>query len=55
VNTTVAGGGEGGLREWKGWVVSRLMQLVANVERDMADELLFHPHLHAYDAKPSGS
>jgi poly(A) polymerase len=55
VNATVAGGGEGGLREWKGWVESRLRQLVAKVERDTAGELLCHPHPHAYDAEPCAS
>ncbi|KAL6651285.1 hypothetical protein ACP70R_010210 [Stipagrostis hirtigluma subsp. patula] len=53
VDATVAGG-EDELREWKGWVESRLRQLVAGVERDTAGELLCHPHPHAYDAEPSG-
>ncbi|RLM64465.1 nuclear poly(A) polymerase 4-like [Panicum miliaceum] len=53
VDATVAGG-EDELREWKGWVESRLRQLVAKVERDTACELLCHQSPHAYDAEPRG-
>ncbi|XP_012702940.2 nuclear poly(A) polymerase 4 [Setaria italica] len=53
VDATVAGG-EDELREWKGWVESRLRQLVAKVERDTYGELLCHQNPHAYDAEPHG-
>jgi poly(A) polymerase len=53
VDATVAGG-EDELREWKGWVESRLRQLVAKVERDTYGELLCHQNPHAYDAEPRG-
>ena len=53
VDATVARG-EDELREWKGWVESRLRQLVAKVERDTAGELLCHQSPHAYDAEPRG-
>ncbi|CAN6249916.1 unnamed protein product [Urochloa humidicola] len=47
------GGGEDELREWKGWVESRLRQLVAKVERDTCGQLLCHQNPHAYDADPA--
>ncbi|CAN6236068.1 unnamed protein product [Urochloa humidicola] len=47
------GGGEDELREWKGWVESRLRQLVAKVERDTCGQLLCHQNPHAYDAEPA--
>lgn len=53
VDATVAGG-EDELREWKGWVESRMRQLVAKVERDTAGELLCHQNAHSYDAEPYG-
>ncbi|XP_066346814.1 nuclear poly(A) polymerase 4-like [Miscanthus floridulus] len=53
VDATVAGGEEE-LREWKGWVESRLRQLVAKVERDTFGELLCHQNPRAYDAEPHG-
>ncbi|XP_062186031.1 nuclear poly(A) polymerase 4-like [Phragmites australis] len=53
VDVTLAGG-EDGLREWKGWVESRLRHLVAKVYRDTSGELLCHPHPHAYNAEPRG-
>ncbi|XP_044328303.1 nuclear poly(A) polymerase 2-like [Triticum aestivum] len=40
--------GEEDLREWKGWVESRLRQLVVRVEMATAGMLLCHPHPHAY-------
>ncbi|KAF7016777.1 hypothetical protein CFC21_030308 [Triticum aestivum] len=51
VDVKVAGGEED-LREWKGWVESRLRQLVVRVEMATAGMLLCHPHPHAYAAKP---
>jgi poly(A) polymerase len=53
VDAAVAGGAEE-LREWKGWVESRLRQLVAKVERDTFGELLCHQNPRAYDAEPHG-
>ncbi|KAJ1272513.1 hypothetical protein BS78_06G207200 [Paspalum vaginatum] len=53
VDATVAGG-EDELREWKGWVESRLRNLVAMVEWDTSGELLCHQNPQAYDAKPHG-
>ncbi|CAL5025741.1 unnamed protein product [Urochloa decumbens] len=49
------GGGEDELREWKGWVESRMRQLVAKVERDTCGQLLCHQNPHAYDAEPAHS
>ncbi|XP_003581579.2 nuclear poly(A) polymerase 2 [Brachypodium distachyon] len=54
VDVKVAGGGgEGDLREWKGWVESRLRQLVMRVETATAGMLLCHPNPQAYAAKPT--
>ncbi|XP_051212809.1 nuclear poly(A) polymerase 2-like [Lolium perenne] len=52
VDVKVAGGGEADLREWKGWVESRLRQLVIRVEMATAGMLLCHPNPQAYAAKP---
>ena len=51
VDVKVAGG-EADLREWKGWVESRLRQLVNRVEMATAGMLLCHPNPKAYAAKP---
>ncbi|XP_044318517.1 nuclear poly(A) polymerase 4-like [Triticum aestivum] len=51
VDVKVAGG-EADLREWKGWVESRLRQLVNRVEMATAGMLLCHPNPKAYVAKP---
>ncbi|CAM0903118.1 unnamed protein product [Alopecurus aequalis] len=48
-----AAGGEADLREWKGWVESRLRQLVTRVEMATAGMLLCHPNPQAYAAKPN--
>ncbi|KAM0896536.1 hypothetical protein ACQ4PT_023123 [Festuca glaucescens] len=53
VDVKVAGGGEADLREWKGWVESRLRQLVIRVEMATAGMLLCHPNPQAYAAKPN--
>ncbi|KAF8702243.1 hypothetical protein HU200_033009 [Digitaria exilis] len=53
VDATVASGEEE-LREWKGWVESRMRQLVAKVERDTGGELLCHQNPRSYDAEPHG-
>ncbi|XP_047043773.1 nuclear poly(A) polymerase 4-like [Lolium rigidum] len=47
VDVKVAGG-EADLREWKGWVESRLRQLVIRVEMATAGMLLCHPNPQAY-------
>ena len=47
-------GGEDELQEWKGWVESRLRQLMAKVKRDTAGELLCHQTPHTYDSEPRG-
>ena len=52
-DATVAGG-EDELQEWKGWVESRLRQLMAKVKRDTAGELLCHQTPHTYDSEPRG-
>jgi poly(A) polymerase len=54
VDVKVAGG-ESDLREWKGWVESRLRQLVTRVEMATAGMLLCHPNPQSYAAKPSPS
>uniref|UniRef100_N1QVX9 Poly(A) polymerase n=1 Tax=Aegilops tauschii TaxID=37682 RepID=N1QVX9_AEGTA len=51
VDVKVAGGEED-LREWKGWVESRLRQLANRGGMATAGMLLCHPHPHAYAAKP---
>uniref|UniRef100_A0A0E0KUH1 Poly(A) polymerase n=1 Tax=Oryza punctata TaxID=4537 RepID=A0A0E0KUH1_ORYPU len=51
VDVTVTGGEEDDLREWKGWVESRLRQLSARVEADTSGMLLCHLHPQAYAAE----
>ncbi|KAE8804254.1 Poly(A) polymerase [Hordeum vulgare] len=51
VDVKVAGG-EADLREWKGWVESRLRLLVTRVEMSTGGMLLCHPNPKAYAAKP---
>ncbi|KAL5214981.1 hypothetical protein ABZP36_004133 [Zizania latifolia] len=47
-----ATGGDDDLREWKGWVESRLRLLAARAEADTSGMLLCHLHPHAYAAEP---
>uniref|UniRef100_A0A8I6WT06 polynucleotide adenylyltransferase n=1 Tax=Hordeum vulgare subsp. vulgare TaxID=112509 RepID=A0A8I6WT06_HORVV len=51
VDVKVAGG-EADLREWKGWVESRLRLLVTRVEMSTSGMLLCHPNPKAYAASP---
>uniref|UniRef100_A0A0E0H594 Poly(A) polymerase n=1 Tax=Oryza nivara TaxID=4536 RepID=A0A0E0H594_ORYNI len=52
VDVTVTGGEEDDLREWKGWVESRLRLLSARVEADTSGMLLCHLHPQPYAAEP---
>ncbi|KAG8082953.1 hypothetical protein GUJ93_ZPchr0014g47011 [Zizania palustris] len=49
VDVTVTGGDDD-LREWKGWVESRLRQLAARTEADTSGTLLCHLHPQSYAA-----